>query len=213
MLPLRARQLVARYYFPSVLVIGIYKHLPCAHVNHGFDGKHHARNEQHALSSTSKVRYLWLFMELQTHSMPAQVANHTVMVLIRVLRNGVSDVANKAIGLGCLCTNLQTFLCNAHQLFLFRCRFADDKHARGVCIVAVEYGCKVYINDVALFQHVFFLRYAVTNHLVDTCTNAFRKAFVIETSRYGTMTSAIVIAYLVYFQGVHACMYVLSHLV
>ena len=63
-LPLCARQFIARDNFPSGLVVSIDKHLPRSHVDHRFDSKDHSRNEQHALAAITEVGHIGLFMEL-----------------------------------------------------------------------------------------------------------------------------------------------------
>ena len=45
MLPLCTGLFVACYDFPSVGIVGIDKHFPCAHVDHWLNGEHHAGDE------------------------------------------------------------------------------------------------------------------------------------------------------------------------
>ena len=128
-LPLCAWQLVACNHLPTILVVGIDKHLPCAHVYHRFDGEHHAWNDEHALAFMTIMENLWIFMKFQSHTMSSEVANHTIMIFFCMFLDGMTYVANKTIGLGCFSSNLQTFLGDTHQLFLLGSGLAYDEHA------------------------------------------------------------------------------------
>lgn len=53
----------------------------------------------------------------------------------------------------------------------------------------------------------------MAHYLVDACTHAFGKTFIVEACRYGSVPHTIVITNLVYFQCIHTCMYMFCHLV
>ena len=118
--PLCTRFLVASDNFPSIFIVGINEHLPCTHVYHRLNGEHHARNKQHALSFVTDVHHIRLFMEFKSNSMSAQVAHNAVMILLRILLDCMSYVANEAVWFGSFSTHFKAFLCHTHQLLLFR---------------------------------------------------------------------------------------------
>ena len=63
-LPLGTRFLVLRDDFPAIGIIGIDKNAPSTHVDHRLDGKHHTRNEYHAVATLFEMRHVRLFMEV-----------------------------------------------------------------------------------------------------------------------------------------------------
>ena len=212
--PLCAWEFVACYNLPAILIIGVNEHLPGSHVNHRLNGEHHAGNEQHALSSVTVVCNLGFFVELESYAVATKVAYHSVMMFLRVLLYGMADVADKAIRLcRCFCANLQTLFCDTHELFFFWRCLAHDEHSRCIGVVAVKYCGEVYVYDVALLQHVFFLWNAVTNHLIDACTHALGEALVAETCRCRTVCYTIVVANLVYLKRIHADVDALCNLI
>ena len=127
--------------------------------------------------------------------------------------NSVAYIAHKAIGLGCFRTNLQAFFRNANQLLFLRSCLSDDEHARGICIIAVHDGRHVHIDDVTVFQYIFFLGNAMTHHFIDTGTNTFREAFVIEASRNGMVFFAIFHADIINFLRMHPLVNLFGHFV
>ena len=128
MLPLCRWQFVASNNLPAILVVGIYEYLPCAHVHHRLDGKHHTRHEQHTCATMSVVNDVWLFVEFQSYAMSAEVAHNAIVIFLGMLLDGMADVANKAEWLSRLGTKLHAFLSHTPLLFLLRSGFADDKH-------------------------------------------------------------------------------------
>ena len=130
-----------------------------------------------------------------------------------MLLDGMAYVAHKAVGLGSLHTYLQTLLGHTHKLLLLGSSLAYDKHTRSVGIIAIENSCEVHIHDVAILKDILLLRNAMTHHLVDACAHTLGETLVVETSRYGTMRCAIVVANLVNLESAHSCMNMLGHLV
>ena len=98
--PLCAGLFVFTYHLPSVWIVGIYKHLPCAHVYHWLDGKYHAWHQQHACAAMSVVVHIGLLVEFQSHAMSGQIAHDAIAIRLTVLLDGVTYVAHKAVGLG-----------------------------------------------------------------------------------------------------------------
>ena len=137
------------------------------------------------------VKHLWLFVELAAHAMSTEIAHHSITVFLAVLLDSMTDVAHKTVWLGSFSTDFEAFLGHSHQLLLLWSRLTDDKHTGSVGIIAVHDGSHIHIDDIALLEHVFLLRNTVANHLIDTRTNAFRIALVIEAGRYGIMILAI----------------------
>ena len=152
--------------------------------------------------------YFRLFVEVESHAMTAQIAYHTIAVLLLgMLLNGVPNVANERVRLCCLHTNFETFLGNTHQfLFLWRC-FSDDEHTACIGIIAINDARHVYVYDVALLQNVLFLGYSVAHHLIDAGADAFRKALVVEACGRGIVLLAERHTYIVNLLRVHSHVY------
>mgnify|MGYP007132504553 FL=1 len=129
-LPLCRWLFVARDNLPSIGVVGVYEDLPCSHIDHRLDGKHHSWYQEHACATMAVVEYLGLLVHLQSYTMAAEVAHYAIAMLFGMLLDGVADVSGKAVGFGCCCANLQALFGHADQLLLFRCGLAaDDEHA------------------------------------------------------------------------------------
>ena len=142
-------------------------------------------------------------MELATYAMTAKIANHTITILLAMLLDSMTDITYKRVRLGNLHTDFQAFLGYANQLLLFRSSLAaNDEHTAGVSVIAIYDGCHVHIDDIALFEHILFLRNTMANHFVDRGTNALRITFVIETRRNGIMILAILHAEIINLLGV-----------
>src|SRR5574344_3028051 len=60
---------------------------------------------------------------------------------------------------------------------------------------------------------MFRFRNTVAHHFMNTCAYTLGESLIAKTCRYRTMTSAIVIAYLIYFEGIHSRMNMFGHLV
>ena len=153
------------------------------------------------------MKDVWLFMHGQSDSMSAQIAHHAVAVFLCMLLNGMTDVANKTIGLGSLCTDVQTFFCDSYQLFLlWGCLSAYDEHAGGIAEIAVNAERHVHIDDVTRLQHVFLLGYSVADHLIDARADALWEALVVEAGGISIVLFAIGHADIVDLLGVHSHM-------
>ena len=99
--------------------------------------------------------------------MAAQVANHAIAVFLSMFLDGMTYVADISLGLSGLQAYLQTFLGDPHLVLFLRSGLTYYKHTRGIGKVAVYDGRHVYVDDVALLQHIPHLRYAVAYHFVD----------------------------------------------
>jgi len=205
-LPLGARLQVSRDDFPAEGVIGIDKHPPCAHVDHGLDGEHHAWDKQHALLPLGKVANLGILVELEAHAMTREVAHHTVAMLVGIGFDGAADVVHITPGAGGLDADFQALLGHTDEPLLGRSGLTDDKHARGVGIVAVEDGREVHIYNITLTQDIPGLGNAMTHHLVDACTHTHGETLIAQTCGHRTMIGAILTADLVNLQCRHAGM-------
>ena len=152
------------------------------------------------------------FMEVQAYAVTGEVAHNAVAVLLTVFLYRMADVAHEAPGLGGLHANLQTFLGHTHQLLLLRRSLTDNKHARGIGVIAVKDSGEVYVDDVTLFQHILFLGNTVTYHLVNARTDAHGERLhlvvtaIVQAGRRGIVFLTIAAANPIYLQGVHACM-------
>ena len=151
------------------------------------------------------VEHLRFLMELATYTVTAKIANHTIAILLAMLLDGVTDVTHKAVRLCSLHTNLQALLGHANQLLLLRSSLAaHDKHTAGVGVVAIYDGSHIYVDDIALLEHILLLRNTMANHLVDRGAYALRITFVVEAGRNGVIVLAILHAEVVNFLGVQS---------
>ena len=139
-------------------------------------------------------------MESIAHTVSAQVAHYAIVILVGMFLNGIANVANKAIGLGCLHAYLQTLLCHTHQLLLLRSGLANDEHTGSIGIIAIEYSGAVDVYDVSLAKYILSLGNAVANHLVDACAYTLGKSLIVEWSRFTSMLCGVVIDNLVYLE-------------
>ena len=125
----------------------------------------------------------------------------------------MTDVTHKAIRLSSLHTNLQTLLSYTHQLLLLRSGLADDKHTRGICIIAVKDSGKVHIYNITFLKNILFLWNTVTYHLIDACAYRLRESLIVEAGRNSVMILAILHADIIYLLSVHSCVDMLCHLI
>lgn len=83
-------------------------------------------------------------------------------------------------GFAAWATEVEAFLCYAHQLFLFRRGMTtDDEHTACITEVPVIVERHIHVNDVALLKHILLLRYSVANDLIDTGAYALWETFVV----------------------------------
>ena len=82
MFPLCTWQLILRDDLPSVWVVLIDKHAPRPHVNHRFDGEHHARHKQHTRTAMPEMSHIGLLVELQSNAMSTEVTYHTIIIFL-----------------------------------------------------------------------------------------------------------------------------------
>ena len=84
--------------------------------------------------------HIRLFMESEPHTMPAKFAHHGVAVLVGMTPNRLADFVDKMPRFGSGSTDFETLLGYTHQALLFGSCLADNKHAGGIAIVAIENG-------------------------------------------------------------------------
>ena len=70
-----------------------------------------------------------LLMELQSYAVATQVADNAIVILVRMLLYGMTDVTDKAVGLSSLGSNLKALLSDPYELFFLGCGLANDEHA------------------------------------------------------------------------------------
>ena len=81
-LPLGGGQFVLGDDGPAVGTVD--EDLPSAHIDHRLDGEHHAGNEEHTRAFLAVVQYFGVVVELDTHTVAAQVTHHAEAVLMSV---------------------------------------------------------------------------------------------------------------------------------
>ena len=110
-------------------VVFVDEHMPVAHVDHGFDGEDHTRDEQHAGAFTSEVEHFRLFVERKPHAMSAEVAHDREAVFLGMPLYGVADVADKTERLGGAHAYFEALFGDTHELFFFGGGLSYDEHA------------------------------------------------------------------------------------
>ena len=102
---------------------------------------------------------------------------------MRMRRAGCANVAEEVPGADGLDAELHALLRDTHEFLCFRRSLADDVHARGIRVVAVEDRRDVDIQDIALLEDRLLRRDAVTDDLVDRDADVLRIALVVEAGR------------------------------
>ena len=82
MFPLGGGELVFGDDGPAVSTVD--EDLPSTHVNHRLNGENHAGDEEHARAFLAVVQHLGVVVELDTHTVAAEVAHNAEAVLMSV---------------------------------------------------------------------------------------------------------------------------------
>ena len=69
--PLRGR--LAVFSIDRPVIAAVLENIRRAHIDHGFDGEYHARNQQQTAIRASGKPHPWIFVKIQTDAMPADV--------------------------------------------------------------------------------------------------------------------------------------------
>ena len=72
--------------------------MPLARVDHGFNGKCHARFQYHSSALAPIVEYLWLFVEYSSDAMAAVFAYYRIVVFLRMSLDDGTDIAQGGSG-------------------------------------------------------------------------------------------------------------------
>ena len=114
--------------------------------------------------------------------MPAEIADHAVAVLFGVGLDRVADVADMVAGLGRLDTEHQAFIGHIDKALGLHRHIADEEHAAGVAVPAVQLRRHVDIDNIAVLQFLV-RRDAVADDMIDRNTAAMRVAAVAQGGR------------------------------
>ena len=114
--------------------------------------------------------------------MPAKIADDAVAVLFGVGLDGVADVADMVAGSDRLDTEHQAFIGHIDKALGLHRHIADEEHAAGVAVPAVELRRHVDIDDVAVLQFLV-RRDAVADDVVDRNAAAMRVTAVAQSRR------------------------------
>ena len=109
----------------------------------------------------------------------AEVAHNAVAVGLRVALDGVGDVAEVVAGLGLLEAEHQAFVGDVDQLARLQRHIADEVHAAGVAVPAVDDRGHVDVDDVAVLKRLL-ARNAVADDVIDRDAAALGVAAVAE---------------------------------
>ena len=134
------------------VVIFVHKDAPVTHVDHRFDGEDHAWNQQHTATFLAIMHDVGVFMKCITHPMSTKVSHDGKTVLMGMLGNRISDVANKAVRMTGIYADLQTFLGHIHESLLLWRRLSYNKHTGSIGIVTVKNGRHINVDDITFLQ-------------------------------------------------------------
>ena len=105
--------------------------------------------------------------------MAAEIADHAIAMLFGVGLDGIANIADPVAGFRGLDTEHEAFIGHIDQaLGLYR-HVADQEHAAGVAMPAIQLRRHVDVDDVAVLQF-FVRRNAVADYVVDRDAAAMR---------------------------------------
>jgi hypothetical protein len=122
-------------------------------------------------------------MEQTPDAMAAEIAHDAVAVRLGVALDRIGDVAKVVAGLRLLDAEHQAFVGDIDQLARLQGHVADQIHAAGVAVPAIDDRRHVDVDDVAVLQR-FLARDAVANHMVDRDAAALGVAAITERRRH-----------------------------
>src|SRR3989344_636783 len=166
--------------------IAQYLGVGAALVDHWLDGEGHASLQFHAGTGTAVVQDLRLFMEHLADAVAAELANHRKAVLLGVLLDDFTDVAQAAPRLDDFNRLVHAFLGHLRQALSPDRHVADVEHAAGVAVVAVLDDRDVDVQGVAILERLV-VRDAVADHMVDRGADRLRVALVVQRGRDGLL--------------------------
>ena len=158
-------------------------HVGAADVDHRLDGEDHARLQFGAGAGAAGVDHFGAVVEQPADAVAAEIADDAVAVRFGVALDGVGDVAEMVAGPGLLEPEHQAFIGDVDQLARLHADVADEVHAAGVAVPAVDDRGHVDIDDVAVLERLV-ARDAVADDMVDRDAAALGIAAIAERRRH-----------------------------
>ena len=181
MLELRGQRPVAGHRRPAVVehLAGIF-----ADIDHRLDGEEHAGAQFRAGAGMAGVDHFRRVVEHLPQAMAAEIADHRIAVALGVALDRVRDIAHPVARLRLLDAQHQTLIGDLDQLARLDRGLADQIHAAGVAVPAVDNRGHVDIDDIALVQFLV-AGDAVAHDMVDRGAAAVGETAIAERRGHG----------------------------
>ena len=154
-----------------------------ADVDHRLDGEEHAGLELGAGAGAAGVDDLGAVVEQAADAVAAEIADDAVAVRLGMALDGVGDVAEMVAGPRLLDAEHQAFVGDVDQLARLQRDVADQVHAAGVAVPAVDDRGHVDVDDVAVLERLV-AGDAVADDMVDRDAAALGVAAIAERRRH-----------------------------
>ena len=176
MLELRRQGAVAGDGGPAVVE---HLHVGFADVDHRLDGEEHAGAKLRAGARAAGVDDFGAVVEQPAEAVAAKIADDAVAIGLGMALDGVGNVAQAVAGPGLLDPQHQAFIGHVDQFPRLDRHVADQIHAAGVAVPAIEQGRDVHVDDVAVLQDLVAGN-AVADDMVDRGAAALGKAAIAQ---------------------------------
>lgn len=111
--------------------------------------------------------YVWLLVEPDSHAMTGVVAHHAIAESLSVLRDLISDIAEKIARTHLVDTDEPCTLRHVDECLRSRVYLPDGVHARRITEVSIYDSGDVDIQDVSLFQYLVGTWDTVTDDVIE----------------------------------------------
>jgi hypothetical protein len=179
MLELRGQRPVAGYRCPAIIqhLAGIF-----ADIDHRLDGEEHAGAQLRAGAGAAGVDDFGGVVEHLPQTVAAEIADHRIAVGFGVALDRVGDIAHAVARFRLLDAQHHAFIGDLNQLARLDRGLADQIHAAGVAVPAIDDHGHVNIDDIALVE-LLVAGDAVADNMVDRGAAAVRETAIAERRR------------------------------
>lgn len=176
MFELRAQAPVAGYRRPAIV-----EDFACglADVDHGFNRENHAGAQLWTRAGAADMDDFGGVVEQLAQAMAAEITDHAIAMLFGVGLDRVANVADPVAGLCGFDAEHEAFIGHIDQTLGLHWHVADQEHATGVAVPAIQLRRHVDVDDVAILQFLV-RRNAVANDMVDRNAAAMRIAAIAQ---------------------------------
>lgn len=122
-----------------------------ANVDHGLNGKDHARFQRQAGAGCAVMQYLGVFVKPPAYAVAAIFAYHRATVGFGMNLNGMADIAELDAGLDQLYTGDQALMSDFTDPFSLDAYLTDIEHFAGIAMKAIFDNGDVDIDDITVF--------------------------------------------------------------